>query len=284
MRKTTLLILTYMAIAATSYSPAMADDDPSPWERQAEQERLWRSEGLPLIPHRLNYFLPATYNTSPHPSSAYKAANTEAKFQLSVKVLLLNNMFRSNVHLFFAYTQLSMWEVYNRRQSAPFRDTNHEPEMFVTWDAETPLGGATLRRVDVGVVHQSNGVNFPDSRSWNRVFAQALYDWNNFAFTLKPWIRIPEKRSDDDNRDIEKYMGHGEFTVEYFRRNHVLSVMVRDNLRVRNRGALKLEYSFPLTRNLTGLLQYFTGYGESLIDYDRSNNRFSIGIALGRLG
>jgi len=45
-----------------------------------------------------------------------------------------------------------------------------------------------------------------------------------------------------------------------------------------NKGAIRLDYSFPLTRHLTGLVQYFSGYGESLLDYNRPNNRFSIGM------
>jgi phospholipase A1 len=276
-----LLALAFLGAAAA----ARADDAPvSPWERRAEQEQKWRAEGLPLIPHRTNYFFPFTYNTSPHPTSATKAESVEAKFQFSVKVLLWNDIAHSDLDLYFAYTQLSMWEIYNRSQSAPFRDTNHEPEVFVSWPTTQPLWGATLRRVDVGLDHQSNGVNRPDSRSWNRAFAQALYDWDNFAFTVRPWIRLPDTDGNDDNPDIEKYMGYGEFTVEYFRRNHLLSVMVRDNMRFRNRGAVRMDYTFPMTRNLTGLVQWFNGYGESLIDYNRPDNRFSIGLALGSLG
>jgi phospholipase A1 len=112
------------------------------------------------------------------------------------------------------------------------------------------------------------------------VYANFLFDRDGIALGFKPWIRLASL-DNKDNPDIGHYMGYGEVTVSYFRKNHVLSAMFRNNLRFnRNRGAFEMDYSFPLSRTLTGLLQYFTGYGESLIDYNRPNNRFSIGLAL----
>ena len=65
-----------------------------------------------------------------------------------------------------------------------------------------------------------------------------------------------------------------------FQNDHAINVMIRNNLRAENKGALQLGWSFPLTTRLRGYIQYFSGYGESLIDYDNYVNRLGIGIML----
>ena len=60
-----------------------------------------------------------------------------------------------------------------------------------------------------------------------------------------------------------------------------LAVMLRNNLDVdNNRGAIEIGLTFPLTHTLKGFVQYFNGYGDSLIDYNRWQERFGIGIKL----
>jgi phospholipase A1 len=255
--------------------------DPSPWQQRFEQESKWRREGLSLVPYRSNYLIPWSYNNSPHDSFSHSGQYKEAKFQLSFKVLVLDNILDRDVHLYFAYTQLSLWQVYDRAQSAPFREINYEPEAMLTMDTQKDLGPIILRQTDVGIVHQSNGVSQPESRSWNRVYARFHFDRDNLAFAVRPWYRIPDSHSEDDNRHIERYMGYGDVEISYFLRHHILSMILRNNLRSSsNKGAIELDYSFPLTRILTGLVQYFNGYGETLIDYNRPVNRFSVGFAL----
>ncbi len=220
------------------------------------------------------------YNTSPHPSSRNRQQYQEAKFQISFKVLLYRNISRSNAHLYFGYTQLAFWQVYDQKRSAPFRDTNYEPELILTFVNNRKLAGMNLRHTDFGIAHQSNGTIPPDSRSWNRIYAKFFFDRDGFSFTLKPWLRLHDSPSRNDNRDIDRYMGYGEATISYGWKNHILSVLLRNNVERKNRGAVQVDYTFPLTNTVTGLLQYFSGYGESLLDYNRPNNRFSIGVAL----
>jgi phospholipase A1 len=137
------------------------------------------------------------------------------------------------------------------------------------------------------VSHQSNGRGGNLSRSWNRVYANLQFEKDNLVVSVKPWWRIPEDKKDDpldaagdDNPDIEKYLGHFEFTTLYRRGDHEWSLMLRNNLRSDNKGAVQLEWAFPLWRGVRGYAQYFNGYGESLIDYNAHMERIGIGILL----
>ena len=75
-------------------------------------------------------------------------------------------------------------------------------------------------------------------------------------------------------------MGYGELRFGYKMGEYNLGMMLRNNLRSENRGAVQLDWSFPINNRFRGYVQYFNGYGESLIDYNDSVNRLSIGIML----
>jgi phospholipase A1 len=98
---------------------------------------------------------------------------------------------------------------------------------------------------------------------------------------LKGWYRIPESAEDDDNPNIEDYLGYGEVWAYYFWKGNRFGIMLRNNLHLdTNRGAVQLEWSFPILERIGGYLQYFNGYGESLLDYNHRVNRIGIGFIL----
>jgi phospholipase A1 len=135
--------------------------------------------------------------------------------------------------------------------------------------------------VRLGYKHDANGRQDPLSRSWDRVYAELIFELGRWAVSLRPWYRLPEKESRDDNPDIQDYMGYGDLVVVYPRGGHTVSALMRNNLDWdNNRGALELGYSFPVTDQLKGYVQVFTGYGESLIDYNHSSTRVGLGIML----
>ncbi|MGE5893329.1 MAG: phospholipase A, partial [bacterium] len=253
-------------------------------DRRLETEEKVHANAFAITPHRPNYFLFLTYNSSPN-NAAYAQAGGdlvdeyEVKFQLSLKILLWEHLFENNGHFYFAYTQLSFWQLYNKALSSPFRETNYEPELMLAFDTNYTVLGLKNRLLTVSLDHQSNGRTEPLSRSWNRVYAQFLLERGNFVLSLKPWYRIPEDEAHDDNPDIYEYLGYGEVHAFYHWKNSVFGVMLRNNLRwEHNRGAVQLDWSFPLTSKLKGYIQYFNGYGESLIDYNHSVNRIGIGF------
>ena len=78
-------------------------------------------------------------------------------------------------------------------------------------------------------------------------------------------------------------MGHGEFRLIYKVKNHTFGLMSRNNLESGfDRGATELSWSFPVgdRKDLRGYIQMFSGYGESLIDYNQEVNRIGFGISL----
>ncbi|MEX1058582.1 MAG: phospholipase A, partial [Natronospirillum sp.] len=142
------------------------------------------------------------------------------------------------------------------------------------------IAGFRGRFINLGMVHQSNGRSEGLSRSWNRVYAQFGFERDNLALLIRPWYRIPE-RDVDDNPDIEDYLGHGELLAVYRKDRNAYSLLLRNNFQsTDNRGAVKLNWSFPLYGRLKGYVQYFNGYGESLVDYNHSQQSIGFGVSL----
>jgi phospholipase A1 len=245
-----------------------------------------------LMAHKPNYILFAAYNGNSYnpevfqeqfDDSGFDLDDTEAQFQLSIKFPLLVNLFNNTADIYAAYTNRSFWQVYNDDESSPFRETNHEPEAWVQFHPRWEFLGFTNVWNSFGIVHQSNGRGGDLSRSWNRIYGWFTVEHGNLAMSLKPWIRITEDSDDDDNPDITDYLGHGEFYASYKWRDHVFSLMSRNNLESGfKRGAVELSWSFPLLNwpYLKGYVHYFNGYGESLIDYNHYVNTIGIGLSL----
>ena len=94
-------------------------------------------------------------------------------------------------------------------------------------------------------------------------------------------LRLPESSGEDDNPDIEDYLGYGDLQLVYRKGRNAYSLLLRNNFsRTDNHGALKLNWSFPLYGRLKGYVQYFNGYGESLIDYNHKQQSFGLGVSL----
>ena len=289
----------FAPVDAQDAEPGVAADDSdtgSLVKERLERERRVADNRSVLLAHKRNYLLPLTYAVSPN-DDVYESGssdlgtdldNLEIQFQLSIKAALAEGLFTEHDVLYTGATVRAFWQAYNEDISAPFRETNYEPELFwVTPVPWTILGGdATL--FALGLSHQSNGRSQPFSRSWNRLYGSVIWERWRYVFHFKAWWRIPEDEKDDpldaegdDNPDIEDYLGNFEFTVAYRKFDHEVSVMLRNNLdREDNRGAIQIDWTFPLQRRFRGYLQFFNGYGESLIDYNREVRRIGLGIAL----
>lgn len=246
-----------------------------------------------ITPHKMNYILPAM-TTNATNKDAYRTVNgyeenledVEAKFQLSLKVPLnTESLFVEGDGIYLGFTLEAWWQIYASNISKPFRETNYQPEIFYLAPLPfKPFGGNT--GFVLGVEHQSNGRAQDLSRSWNRVYTHFLYEKNNFALSLKPWVRLSEDEKQfefdpegDDNPDIEDYMGNFELGMVYKWNSLEFSFKGRQNFDT-NYGAAEFGLTFPLWGKLRGFATAFNGYGESLIDYNYSQTRFGLGISL----
>ena len=229
-----------------------------------------------LSTHKPLYLLPVAYSPN------VRGLDTEVIFQISAKQKLFASPW------YFGYTQKSFWQVYDEARSRPFRETNYNPELFYRWTPDPERWhhwGA-----DFGIEHESNGQDVPMSRSWNRIYIAPFQAKGQTLRYLKFWYRLPEDRKKtpddpkgDDNPLIHRYMGYGEAHVQRQLDNGGLAhLMLRGNPST-GKGAITLDYTWPSSDGYVFyMIHLFHGYGESLIDYDRSITRLGLGFALAR--
>ena len=236
------------------------------------------SDKLGLYPYKENYFLPFAYDFDEKKDRNQK----EAKFQFSVIKPFFYNLLGADEIYAFGYTQQSNWQIYSN--SSPFRETNYESEIFVMvptfYLKEFPLIGYKII-----LNHQSNGQPQGPSKSWNRIILEGIFEYKNIILSLQGWYRIPEPKESDDNPDILSYLGYGQFSLGIPIKDHFVKIKLRNNLRSdNNRGSVQIDWSFPffLFKRTFGYIQYFNGYGESLIDYNNNVNKVGFGVMFTR--
>ncbi len=217
------------------------------------------------------------------------------KFQLSFKYRLFNPQspigkipFIGNLD--FAYTQLSLWSL--SKPSAPFFDTNYQPEFFyndddVKW---THIPGVAQLGLMGGFGHDSNGRDGTASRQLNLLFIQPTFNFGdpeNFHFYVSPkaYVYIGDL---SQNPDIAEFRGYVDARfVAGWKHGLEASVIGRIGSHA-NRGSVLLDLTYPLRDLLFNNVdvyvdaQYFNGYGESLIEYNTRQSEFRIGFALVR--
>lgn len=235
------------------------------------------SVGRGLSFHKPNYLYPATY------SPAYRGSSSEVLFGLSLKLRFFS------LPLYLGYSQKSFFQAFNGKDSKPFRETDFNPEIFYRFLPKNAKAWHHLG-LDAGVEHESNGQSLPGSRSWNRVYIAPFHAQGKSLIYWKWWFRIPEDKNRlatdpkrDDNPDIQDYYGYSELHIEQeVFDKHLINALFRYNP-VTGRGAVNLQYSIPGPgKNFFWGLYVWNGYGESLLDYNRSVTRVGLGIQLTR--
>lgn len=274
------------AVATPATAAASASMFDRAWGFDASSERYVVSLYEP------NYFLAARYtnnlNTAPfdplvgsiiEPGTTLDS--TEAAFQISFKFRAWTSDDR-RWGAWVAYTQQSQWQLYNDSGNAsrPFRETNYMPELMVAWKPGVELGGLQWNLLSLSFNHQSNGRSDTLSRSWNRIIAAAGVEQGNFALKGRLWWRIPEASDSDDNPEITRYYGWGDVWAIYKWRDHSFAGMIRGNPST-GKGAGQLSWTTPpLLGPLRGYVKLFSGYGETLIDYNWNQTTIGVGLTL----
>lgn len=247
--------------------------------------------------YRPNVFMPlhSMASVNRRPSSPTRGTannlpryqNGEAKIQISLRSKVWENALLPGADLWLAYTQQSMWQLWNHDQSAPFRSTDYQPEVIyvvptpASWQS-LPLGWK-WRMTQAGLVHQSNGQPDPLSRSWNRVYAVAGLERQNLIFNLRLEHRLKtDSAVGDDNPDIQHYLKQTEMQLVWTPGRSTAAVAWRPSFS--GKGSVQLDYSYPVFQDrpdgLRWYAQLFQGYGETLLDYNFKQTSLSLGVSI----
>ena len=255
----------------------------------------------PVAEHKVNYF---SLNHWPGNN------NAQAKFQISMKFQVLKpNLYVLKHNIFpayVAYTQKTLWNV--GQQSRPFEESAINPEFFLDYPVNAVITGRfKLRNIVISPIeHESNGLAGDQSRSWNRQYVlvkfgleskEKLEVTNSFLsdkalLYVKLWHasgysdETAYLQSIGSNDKFLDYMGQGEIGVSVRNflwrgsiRNHQLDIktpIFRDNRK--NSYQLEFRQQIP-NMNFALYLQYWYGYGETLMRFDRFGRRSFVGLS-----
>jgi outer membrane phospholipase A len=237
-------------------------------------------------------FLSAFSPYEPNYFSAGSSGETNAKFQVSLKFRLFNPNTKTPFleKLYIAYSQTSIWQIGS--SSAPFYDSSYRPSAFFLDDdvEQWPFRKWSRLGFQSGFEHESNGKDGVDSRSMNIAYVRPTFTlplWKDYFVSFSP--KLYGYLEKEDNPDIAEYRGYGDYLIKV---GEVDGLQLATTLR---KGTSKDAYSaqfdltYPLKSatfgNLGGYLhlQYFDGYGESLLDYNRHvRPQFRIGLMITR--
>jgi phospholipase A1/A2 len=216
-----------------------------------------------------------------------------AKFQISLRYRLFDGHGRLGQRmpwiddLYLSFSQTSLWDL--GELSKPFTDSSYRPRLFyANYDLAQFAGGQAHLGVETGIGHESNGKEAEDSRSFNMLYVRptlSFGDRDGFRFYVAPLIH--NYIAESDNPDLKEYRGYVDWLVGVGSKGGLdFWATLRKGTRS-DYGSIELNASYPLSKlsggDLTGwlMLQYFGGYGESLIDYQRKlDSQLRLGIAV----
>ncbi len=266
-----------------------------------QSENVGKKEDRPLSAHKLNY---AAIDSWPGNN------NAQVKFQISMKFRVLTpNLYVLKYNVFpayFAYTQKSLWNI--NQPSSPFEENNYNPEFFLDYPVNAAIiGRIKLRNIVVSPIeHESNGLAGVQSRSWNRQYVlvkfgleskEKLAITNSFLSDkalvyIKLWNASGYEEENAYLQSVGKdgtfldYMGRGEIGVSV--RNFLWGGALKDHqLDIRTpifRDSDKDSYKFEFRQQLPNMnfalyLQYWYGYGETLMRFDQFGRRGFVGLS-----
>lgn len=286
LRLVTLVVLSGMVISTSwgGYAPGCQKCSPVVERARKEAKILPDSFAIPF--YKPTYILPYYYTGSPyksvydhHTPNNEGLKREEVKYQFSFKVPVWKNIFCTHTNLNFAYTQLSYWQAYNHKTFV--REDDYEPELFLAHEVNYRMFGKWyLNFVNLGAVHQSNGDGNAMERSWNRLYLEAIASNNNWMVSVKPWYVFHDHTMEKDNPNITSYLGYGQLLVAYKYYRQVFAIQAHSLVECGGRRATaELTWSFPITGFINGYVDLFSGYGQSLIEYNHRTNSAGVGIA-----
>lgn len=287
---------------AAAAEPAAAAETPAPPDAGSTLATFWElgsgnKRGTFVVrTYQPNYLLPLHFSSRLNRSPASPTHSApddlpdyqprEAKLQISLRAKIAENL-PGGADLWFAYTQRSLWQVWNRRESSPFRSTDYQPEAIYILPVPPRLGtlpgGWRWQLLQLGIAHQSNGQSGALSRSWNHIHAGAAFERGAFALQMRVNRRLAESGR-DDNPDLLRHLGNTEIGAAWLPGRATAALAWRTGAGAFPRGSLQFDWTYPVDRDqpsgLRWYVQLFSGYGETLLDYNRRQNSIGVGVTL----
>ena len=203
--------------------------------------------------------------------------NTNVKFQISIAQRLTKGTLPWGTYLYLFYSQKCFWNILEN--SMPMTDLNFNPGIGLT----KPLfvKNRYIGKLTLIVEHESNGRDSIQSRSWNRVsLAANVFVTKNLMVHAKAWVPIVDG---ENNRDLIKYVGLWQFGTQVVSDNRRFTGGITVTPRHRFGSCnLVVDFAFRIFKRENQYLffQYYNGYGEGLLDYNKFHSQFRVGLLI----
>lgn len=268
-------ILLLIILAVTALPPLRAQLVPA--ENQTNYVDSLRREfdnGPYFGLYKDNYFTVGTTVGVQKPSRT----NSDVKFQISIAQKLTRSVLPWHTYIFLMYTQKTFWNVFEK--SLPMHDLNFNPG--IGWSKPFFNKDRYVGKLTLLLEHESNGRDSIQSRSWNRISIGG-------SVLIDPWIMVHGKVwipiiDGQNNRDILNYCGIYQTGVEIatLDRKFIwdITFVKRKGWNLNFNTIFEFSWRFHKKSNQYFFLQYYNGYGESLLDYNQFHSRLRAGIVI----
>lgn len=266
-----LLILCMSFGAVASMTAQIVTDDSTVLNTDSLRRSFDRGPYFGL--YKDNYFI---FGTSIGPRITRQ--NSNIKFQISIAQRLTRSTLPWGTYLYLFYSQKCFWNVLE--DSMPMTDLNFNPGIGLT----KPLfvQNRFVGKVTLMAEHESNGRDSIWSRSWNKISlaANIVLD-RNLMVHGKVWIPIVDG---EHNRDILNYCGIYQVGVQVMSNNRRftggVTLVKRKGWNLNYNTVIDLAYRIFRRDNQYIYLQYYNGYGEGLLEYNRFHSQLRVGIVI----
>lgn len=266
-----ILVLTILAIAQLSEAQIYYDSNHARFNSDSIRREFDNGPYFTLF--KDNYF------TAGIPiGQKISSTNSDVKFQVSISQRLTKSTLPFNTYLFLAYSQKCFWNVF--QESLPMRDLNFNPGIGLS--KLLIVKGKLIGKLTLMIEHESNGRDGDDSRSWNRIsYGGNVFLTPNLMIHAKAWIPIVDGKNNKDLLDYAGLFQSGmQVTSNDKRWGFAITMVKRKGWRLSYNTIIEANYRLFKNENQYFFIQYYNGYAEGLLDYNKFHSRLRAGLVI----
>ena len=266
-----ILVLTILAIAQLSEAQIYYDSNHARFNSDSIRREFDNGPYFTLF--KDNYF------TAGIPiGQKISSTNSDVKFQVSISQRLTKSTLPFNTYLFLAYSQKCFWNVF--QESLPMRDLNFNPGIGLS--KLLIVKGKLIGKLTLMIEHESNGRDGDESRSWNRIsYGGNVFLTPNLMIHAKAWIPIVDGENNKDLLDYAGLFQSGlQVTSDNKRWGFAITMVKRKGWRLSYNTIVEANYRLFKNENQYFFIQYYNGYAENLLDYNKYHSRLRAGLVI----